>query len=87
MVHKNQLWRYTGNNVPRWNSKGASDRKAEVDPSETNTDPAEMPGAGRYLVTKVTLTGHWSRISRTRPNGNTPIMDSREALGPACYGQ
>jgi hypothetical protein len=39
VVHKNRLWRYTGNNVPNWNRKGTSDHRAEVDPSETNTDP------------------------------------------------
>ena len=45
VVHKNRLWKYTGNNVPSWNIRGTSDRKAKA--SETNIDAVEVPRASQ----------------------------------------
>ena len=45
VVHKNRLWKYTGNNVPSWNIRGASDRKAKA--SEMNIDAVEVPKASQ----------------------------------------
>ena len=45
VVHKNRLWRYTGNNVPSWNFNDTGSHKAGVD--QTNTDTAEMSEASQ----------------------------------------
>lgn len=47
VVHKNQLWRYTGNSVPTLNFNGSSDNKSEVNPSEIDTGPIEMSEASQ----------------------------------------
>ena len=75
VVHKNQLWRYTGNNVPSWNFNGTGNHNAEVVPCETNMDTVKMSEASQsrpVLPNKSNSNQTLATSKQKRPNLETP---------------